>query len=182
MADCFYGEIRIFAFAFAPANWAHCNGQKILISQNQVLYAIIGRQFGGDAQTYYNLPNSQTLAMAGTDPSAAMGYPEVGEVYGVNNVTIDNSTYPDHDHAVQAAFTTTSAGYVSVPTSSNVLGRSNNERVYALNSNTVALNAASVSYSRSATAPTQSHENRQPYLALNFCICLQGEYFPSRPN
>lgn len=182
MADCFYGEIRIFAFAFPPANWAQCNGQKILISQNQVLYAIFGNTFGGDMKTYYNLPNSQTLAMAGTDPNGVIGYPIVGEVEGVNSVTITNNTYPDHDHAVQAAFTTTPSGYVNVPTSANVLGRANNENVYVLSSTQVALSESSVSYSRSTTVQTQPHENRQPYLAMNFCICLQGEYFPSRPN
>ena len=44
--------------------------------------------------------------------------------------------------------------------------------------------AGSVALSGSITASTtgggQAHENRQPYLAMTFCIALQG-IFPSQP-
>lgn len=181
MADSFTGEIRIFAFQYPPAYWAQCNGQTMTVQQNQVLFAVIGYQFGGVKDSSYNLPNSQTLAMAGTDPSGRLGNPTIGHVDGSKTVTITNTTYPSHTHAVQAAFTTTPAGYVNVPTGTNVLGRSNNERVYATSSDVVELNQASVSYSRSQNAGVMPHENQQPFLALNFCICLLGDFFPIRP-
>jgi microcystin-dependent protein len=52
----YVGEIRWFAFNFAPDGWAACDGAALSISQNQVLFALIGTQFGGDGQTTYALP------------------------------------------------------------------------------------------------------------------------------
>jgi microcystin-dependent protein len=70
------GEIRLFAFGFAPTGWALCNGQSMVIAQNQALYSLIGIQFGGNT-TNFNLPklndtNLQTGANFG--PTTFMCY------------------------------------------------------------------------------------------------------------
>ena len=55
----------------------------------------------------------------------------------------------------------------------NMLGGFNNG--YRAASNVTTLGASSVSN----FGGSQAHENRQPFLALNFCIALQG-IFPSQ--
>lgn len=42
MSSPFIGEIRMFAGNFAPVGWAFCQGQLIPISENDVLFNLIG--------------------------------------------------------------------------------------------------------------------------------------------
>ena len=56
MIEAYVGEVRRFAFDFAPEGWALCDGSLIQINQNQVLFALIGTNFGGDGRTTYALP------------------------------------------------------------------------------------------------------------------------------
>ncbi len=43
MSQPYIGEIRMFAGNFAPSGWALCQGQLIPISENDVLFQLIGR-------------------------------------------------------------------------------------------------------------------------------------------
>ena len=56
----FIGEIRMFAGNFAPVGWAFCQGQLIPISENDVLFNLIGTTYGGDGQQTFALPNLQS--------------------------------------------------------------------------------------------------------------------------
>ena len=53
----FIGRISIFAGKRAPEGWAFCAGQILSISQNQVLFSIIGIIYGGDGRTTFALPD-----------------------------------------------------------------------------------------------------------------------------
>lgn len=53
----FIGEIKMFAGAFAPANWSFCDGQLLPISQNNALFAILGTTYGGDGIVTFALPD-----------------------------------------------------------------------------------------------------------------------------
>lgn len=59
------GEIRMFAGSYAPKDWAFCEGQLIEINSNNILFAIIGTNFGGDGVKTYALPNLQKQAPEG---------------------------------------------------------------------------------------------------------------------
>ncbi len=59
MDEPFIGDIELFAFGYAPADWHLCDGTSLSVAQNQVLYALIGNRFGGD-NVNFNLPNLQT--------------------------------------------------------------------------------------------------------------------------
>ena len=58
MSEPFVGETRIFAFDFAPAGWMQCQGQLMPISENDLLFNLIGITYGGDGQTTFALPNA----------------------------------------------------------------------------------------------------------------------------
>ena len=37
----YLGQIKIFAFSYAPQGWAFCQGQPLAISQNTALFSIL---------------------------------------------------------------------------------------------------------------------------------------------
>jgi hypothetical protein len=42
----FIGEVETFAFGFCPVGWTTLNGELLLISQNQALFALLGTTYG----------------------------------------------------------------------------------------------------------------------------------------
>jgi microcystin-dependent protein len=52
----YLGEIQTFAFNFCPNGWAPLNGQLLPISQNAVLFDLLGTTYGGDGVTTFALP------------------------------------------------------------------------------------------------------------------------------
>jgi len=56
-ADPFMGEIVLYPFNFAPKGWARCDGQLFQISQNPVLFSLLGTTYGGDGENTFALPN-----------------------------------------------------------------------------------------------------------------------------
>ncbi len=57
MSEPFIGEIRMFAGNFAPRSWALCDGQLLLVSQNEALFSLFGPIYGGDGRTTFGLPD-----------------------------------------------------------------------------------------------------------------------------
>ncbi|HEY0026390.1 MAG TPA: tail fiber protein [Allosphingosinicella sp.] len=164
MSEPFLGEIRIYSFNFPPKGWAFCNGQFLPINQNQALFALLGTTFGGNGQTTFALPNVQ-----GRTPIHKGNGFILGQTGGEEAHTLTISEMPTHVHLLQASSLDADAPIGT----GNMLGGFNNG--YRAASSVTALGASSVSN----VGGSQAHENRQPYLALNFCIALQG-IFPSQ--
>ena len=57
----YLSEITIFAGGYAPRGYAFCDGRRLPITENQALYALIGRTYGGDGRTYFSLPDLRAL-------------------------------------------------------------------------------------------------------------------------
>lgn len=162
----FMSEIQCFSFDFAPKGWAQCNGQILPINQNQPLFALLGTTFGGNGQTTFALPDLRNRI-----PIHQGGGHGPGERGGQAAHTLSINEMPTHVHLLMASPTN---GNTQAP-SGNFLARNINN-VYANVANLTALHPQSVT----AVGGSQAHENRQPYLKLNWCIALQG-IFPS-PN
>ncbi len=169
MADQFMAEIRIFSFAFAPKGWAKCDGQLLSIMQNQALYSLLGTTYGGNGQTNFALPNFQSRV-----PIHRSNNFELGESGGEQAHTLKNSEIPAHTHNVNVSqdsnannATTAQKNFFGTPT--------DNSELYFKGTADAGMNPATIS----VTGGSQPHENRQPFLALNFCIALTG-MFPSR--
>src|SRR6266576_1976898 len=69
----YIGEIDIFAFGFAPKDWAPCNGQLMPINQNQALFALLGTTYGGNGVSTFALPNLQGRVPISTGNGVALG-------------------------------------------------------------------------------------------------------------
>lgn len=168
MAEPFLSEIRVFTFNFAPKGWAMANGQLLPINQNQALFSLLGTTFGGDGKVNFALPDLRARV-----PIHVGSGHTLGEKAGEMNHTLTLSELPTHVHVANA--TSAAADLVTTPVA-NMLFAASNSNNYGNPSSLVALYQGAVS----SVGGSQPHINAQPYLALTFCIALQG-IFPS-PN
>jgi microcystin-dependent protein len=167
MSEPFLAEVRILGFDFAPRGHAFCDGQLLPIDQNQSLFSLLGTTYGGDGVTTFALPD-----LRGRAPMHADNGHTLGQKAGEETHTITIAEMPDHTHALQAS----SAVGDNPNPGNNQLADSAPNELYAAPQNLSAMRAGTVAN----VGGGQSHENRQPYLAVRFCIALQG-LFPS-PN
>ena len=168
MSEPFLAEIRIVGFNFAPRGWALCDGQILPINQNQSLYALLGTTYGGDGRTSFALPDLRGRTPIHAGQGSGLSNRPLGSKSGEEAHILAAGEMPQHDHAAQA-----STDPVSAPVAAErVLA---DAAIYHDATNKVALAPESISNEGNG----QGHPNMQPYLALNFCIALQG-LFPSR--
>jgi microcystin-dependent protein len=167
MSTPFLATIKPFPFNYAPKGWAMCNGQLLAINTNQALFSLLGTTYGGNGQNTFALPNLQGRFALCTDFNT---YP-LGQVSGENTHTLLNNEMPAHNHTPVASTATADQGspignYPAVTTNSAYFS--------SAPSTPVALLGGSGN-----TGSSQGHENRPPFLVLNFCISLTG-IFPTR--
>lgn len=166
MSQPFMGEIKIISWNYAPKGWAFCNGQFLPINQNQALFSILGTTFGGNGQTTFALPDFR-----GRIPTHVGNGLTLGQAGGQEFHTITISEMPQHLHFAQAQ-----PAAATVPDPSNAFLADISTKSYgAPQAPLVPLAPTSVSN----YGGSQAHENREPFLVLNFIIALQG-IFPSR--
>lgn len=174
MSEPFYGEIRQFPYSFAPRNFAYCQGQIMAIQQNTPLFSLLGTLYGGNGQTTFALPNlqGQVLMHQGTGPGLTPR--EVGESSGSASVTLLTSEMPNHNHLMVAK---TAAPNASVDVATDAyLSTSPGQMAYSPQQSSLTQMAPTM---LSVTGGASAHENRQPYIAMPFCIALSG-IFPAR--
>jgi microcystin-dependent protein len=163
MSEPFLAEVRIVGFNFAPRGWAFCDGQILPIDQNQSLFSLLDTTYGGDGLTSFALPD-----LRGRTPIHVGNGHLQGQKGGEESHTLNAVEMPQHGHSARAS----SSNATSPLPQGNVLASANN--VYGDPTNLTELHPQTVS-----SVGGQSHENMQPFLALNFVIALQG-LFPSR--
>lgn len=164
MSSPYLGEIKIISWNFAPQGWAFCNGQFLPINQNQALFSLLGTTYGGNGQTTFALPDFRGRAPI----YQGQGFIE-GQAGGQEFHTLTQSEMPAHNHLVNA---NNNVGTLNDPLN-NFLGNSNVSPYRTTSSTT--FHPGEISN----VGGSQPHENRQPFLVLNFIIALVG-IFPSR--
>lgn len=167
MAEPFLGEIRAFGFTFAPRGWAACDGQTLPINQNQALYALLGTTYGGDGRTTFALPDLRGRVPIDTGPTHAQGSSGGSETH-----VLQVTELPSHTHAWVASSSTAD----SASPAGNLLAASTaTNPAWASAGTPVAMAPEAIA----STGTNTGHENMQPWLAVQYCIALQG-MFPSR--
>jgi microcystin-dependent protein len=139
------------------------------INQNQALFSLLGTTFGGDGRVNFALPD-----LRGRTPMHVGSGHTLGERGGEQAHTLSIAELPTHTHVargVNAGATTADPTNALLAQPSAAVGQ-----IYGPAANLVAENAGAILN----TGGSQAHLNMQPFLALSFCIALQG-IFPS-PN
>ncbi|GIQ69907.1 phage tail protein [Xylanibacillus composti] len=171
MADAYIGEIRIFAGNFAPRDWHFCDGSLLPISQNSALYSILGTRYGGDGKSTFALPDLMGRAPMGQGAGPGLTSYEVGQKIGAETVTLLSTQMPAHNHVPQG---NAGDGNKTEPTnhywSEQPGGRLGKENTYASTPNAIMSPMA-----LAAAGQSLPHNNMQPYLAMNYIICLYGD-------
>jgi len=170
-ATPFIGQVIPVPYNFAPKGWAFCNGQLLPIAQNTALFSLLGTSFGGNGTTTFALPNLQGRVAINAGQGTGLSPYNLGDTRGADMVTLILSQLAGHSHG---ALGFGRAGDNKSPAGAD-WARPAIDTPYGTSSPSGAMSAAATS----ATGGGQPHENRQPYLVLNYVIALQG-IFPSR--
>jgi microcystin-dependent protein len=171
MGQPYVGEIRLFAGNFAPNGWMTCEGQTLPISENEVLFQLIGTTYGGDGQATFNLPDLRGRAALHQGTGGGGTY-TLGETGGVEQVTLTTNQIPVHTHPLVVS---SDPGSQTDPTG-HVVGANPTIQLFRPGNPTAPMNAASVT----SVGGSQPHENMQPFIAIQYIISLFG-IFP-QPN
>ncbi|HVT12554.1 MAG TPA: tail fiber protein [Fimbriimonadaceae bacterium] len=168
----YLGEIKLVPYTFAPEGWAFCQGQLMSISQNNALFALLGTIYGGDGVSTFALPDYRgRVALSQGNSSAGSTYTQ-GEIAGLATVTLTTGQIPSHNHLVSVD---SNLANQQIPVGQFMAKESQLGNVYG-----PPKLGTGAGPNLSQTGGSGAHENRQPYLCLNYIIALQG-IFPT-PN
>lgn len=175
----------MFGGNFAPRNWAYCSGQSLSIAQNSALFSILGTIFGGDGRTSFKLPDMRGRVSVHAGHGPGLTNRTLGQASGTEDVTLNVQQIPSHTHVA----TPNLSGKVGVvdddattsDAAGNVLANSTPGHSYHAGPADDELGGVSLtgSVGVSNTGGSQHHNNMQPWLAVNYIICMFG-VFPSR--
>lgn len=158
----YLGEIRIFAARTISINvgWHLCDGSLLSIEANQALYSLIGTTYGGDGVESFALPDLRSRV-----PVHQGGNLAVGTMDGAETVILNQNELPTH------TYTVSSSKSVALESPAGNFWGVTNSNPYASPPGNISLNPASVSKYGFGYA----HENRVPYMVINFMIALVGK-------
>jgi len=173
--EAYIGEIRMFAGNFAPRNWAFCNGQLLSYELYPDLFGILGTTYGGDGQTTYGLPDLRGRAAVGPGQGPGLPAVDLGEIAGSTDVFVTTGNLPQHSHSVTVNDNT--ASIVTTGSGNYLNSKTESEEPVAASgiSSPASLHPGTIGN----TGGFQSFSKMQPYLGLNYIICLEGIY-PTR--
>ncbi len=172
MSDYFLGEIRLFSYpSTIPFNWLQCAGQTLPIAHYAALFSLLGTQFGGNGTTSFNLPDLRGRTPVGVPAAGVQGTQD-----GEESVTLNVNQIAPHNHMVNVTSQNGTLGaganaFLATDAASGAPAM----KVYAAVSATTPLPPATIQPAGSSVP----HENRQPSLALVYCISTSG-VFPTR--
>lgn len=198
----YMGIVKMFSGNFAPQGWLVCAGQTLSIAEYEALFTIIGTTYGGDGVTTFNLPDLRCRLALGAGQATPYNY-TLGERAGMENVSLTVNNLPQHTHPVPARNV---SGNLRIRTSDKVgNGISGKNNAFAKSANELVNNPGLTpqiydaaptfaegntlnSHSIAASGLTASAVNTfavgsdvplstvQPYLTINFIICVEGIY------
>ena len=166
MSTPFLGEIKMVSFPFAPKGWALANGQLLPLNQNQALFSLYGTTYGGNGSTTFGLPD-----LRGRSAMHFNGTYPLGQRAGEETHSLITNEIPGHSHTANV-----STGGLQHSPASNTLPGVNGLSFYDASATVNSTMAGGVIGNAGGG---QGHENRMPFLTLNFIVALQG-IFPSR--
>jgi microcystin-dependent protein len=100
----------------------------------------------------------------------------LGQAYGSATVTLLPSQYPAHDHSAFVLPNQASSTLAKTPANTRLMCRTPGTSVWV--SEPLAANNVTMAPGMLGATGGGGHDNMQPYLALNYAICLSSDYFP----
>lgn len=170
----YVGEIRMFAGSFSPAGWKLCDGSLLPISQNEVLYTLLGTTYGGDGVTTFAIPDLRGRVPVHAGNGAGLSPVVLGQKAGTEQVTMTVNQMPAHSHPLMAQ---SAEGNANLPTNNAFANTGSSDPDFA--PGTVTPDVQMGVQSIGQTGGNQPFSINQPSLAINYIIALFGIY-PAR--
>lgn len=195
--DGFIGEIRAVPYNFAPVNWFYCYGDVLNIQSYPALYAVIGTAFGGDGKTTFQLPNLKGLIPVCMGQGAGLSPVNRAQTFGASTQTL--KAIPVHNHLLNVEWAKASkfpTYFTDTPSTASVPGVlyptpvtttvASNDVYYPSTAATSPVIPAYMSPNMltswgAAAGAALPIDNHQPYVAMNYVICYEGQFLP-KPN
>jgi len=181
MAQEYLGAIKLFAGNYAIKGYALARGQLMSITQNTALFSLLGTAYGGNGINTFQLPDLQSRLPISQGNGAGLTPRVLGEIGGVDNVTLLTANMPPHGHNFDAAsaINQTSTGTAGPTVVLGPVGAGSRDTFYAPAGapgfTPEVLNPLAVG----STGGNLPHNNIQPSMGINYIISLVG-IFPSR--
>jgi microcystin-dependent protein len=186
--EAFIGTIQAVAFDIEPQGWLKCDGRALAISQYGSLFALIGNRFGGDGITSFSIPDLRSRLIVGANSSSLplddkLTSYQMGFKDGVERVKLQLQDLPPHNHKaiLKVSKENANVSQPSIDKSIAAPGTSGSRTTpftpvngyNDLAPDTVLHYSSVVTSIEGGYVP---HENRQPFLAVHYIICVAGIY------
>jgi microcystin-dependent protein len=144
------------------------------ISQYDTLFNVIGTTYGGNGTADFAVPNLNGRAPLGMGQVAGQPAYVLGQSAGTEQMTLVANQVGSHAHTLMGSVKT---GTTAIPGPTTALAQSafTLASLYGAAPTTTALAGASIG----PAGGNQPHENRQPFLTVNYIIAAYG-LFPPR--
>ncbi|CAD0359959.1 phage tail protein [Xanthomonas hortorum] len=174
MTSPYVGEIQLFGFDFNPADWAYCNGATLPVQQNTMLFSLLGITYGGNGSSTFQLPNFSGRAGCEQGQGTNLTARQIGSTFGNATASLLTTQIPPHDHGITAYSQPDATKKSGMPANGSALSTMGSGSARPFGSPPTDATCAPTMIT--PTGNGLPHENQQPYLAVNFCIALVGEY------
>jgi len=157
------GEIVCWSTNTSPdANWLACDGASLLRTNYPDLFAVIGTTYGAADATHFNVPDLQGRAPIMAGSGTGLSSYNVGDAGGAETHTLTVTETPSHahadtghTHAEGTSLPALGAALVGIPIPAAI----------------PAVGVTGIGFAGiSNTGGGGSHNNIQPYLAINYLI------------
>lgn len=182
--DEYMGVVKLFAGNFVPENYLMCDGTLLSVSQNSALFAILGTTYGGDGTTTFALPDLRGNVAVGAGKSKTGSTYDEGHTSGTENVSLTVANLPAHTHNGSVVVSSSNSS-LDTPINGSSIGKpgsaSGRDFTPSLGfvNETPSVTLSNTSVVTTATGSNIPVTNMQPYVALNYIICVKG-LFPPR--
>lgn len=145
----FVGQGALWFTSTAPDGWLLCDGTVVNIADYPRLFAVLGTTYGGDGTTTFGLPDLRGRVPLGVGTGSGLTARSLAATGGEETHQLSVAEMPSHSHLAFAGQAT--------------LGSGGTARTF--------FSGSSPNYSGSeAKGGSGSHNNMQPWLAINFII------------
>ncbi len=163
MSTPFIGQIQCFSFEDAPSGWAKCDGQEVSVITYADLFALISTTYGGDGIDTFALPDLRSRFSLHIGQGPGLSSYSLADNGGAEEITLATGNLPSHNHSLEASSGTK---LFASPAGASLGGAT----IYTAAARDSTLSSGSIGMTGSGD-PAAS---LPPYLAVNWCIALEG--------
>lgn len=167
------GSIMMWPSNTIPTGWHLCDGSSMARADYPALFAVLGTTYGNNDSSSFNLPDMRGRYVAGKGANGYNTLHQPTENDGANSVSLSENQMPEHNHD----FVSYNDDYNGSGSGENSDTGDNKPWLYGLSHDSVS-SSNYQTYKKTHKNLIQNkgkghaHENRPPFIVLNYIIKL----------